>query len=145
MAYLYLLMVVWVVLQVFWTANPSASWWSSCGQCRLLSYACYYCLSYVSSRMSVWYLYVLLHNSTETGYGLGEREVCVRVSVDLKMFTFPYRPVWLRGPTNLLSNGHRRLFPRLKAAEAWSWPLTFNLCRGKENLDLRVSIHNFRD
>jgi hypothetical protein len=26
MAYLYLLMVVWVVLQVFWPANPSASW-----------------------------------------------------------------------------------------------------------------------
>jgi hypothetical protein len=25
MAYLYLLMVVWVVLQVFWPANPSAS------------------------------------------------------------------------------------------------------------------------
>jgi hypothetical protein len=33
----------------FWPANPSASWWSSCGQWRLLSYACYYCLSYVSS------------------------------------------------------------------------------------------------
>jgi hypothetical protein len=46
MAYLYLLMVV---LQVFRPANPSASWWSSCGQWRLLSYACYYCLSYVSS------------------------------------------------------------------------------------------------
>jgi hypothetical protein len=26
MAYLYLLMVVWVVLQVLWPANPSASW-----------------------------------------------------------------------------------------------------------------------
>jgi hypothetical protein len=26
MAYLYLLMVVWVVLQVFWPANPSALW-----------------------------------------------------------------------------------------------------------------------
>jgi hypothetical protein len=33
--HLYLLMVVWVVLQVVWPANPSASWWSSCGQWRL--------------------------------------------------------------------------------------------------------------
>jgi hypothetical protein len=49
MEYLYLLMVVWVVLQVFWPANTSASWWSSCGQGRLWYYACYYCLSYVSS------------------------------------------------------------------------------------------------
>jgi hypothetical protein len=44
MVYLYLLMVVWVVLQVFWPANPSASWWSSCGQWRLLSLAHYYWL-----------------------------------------------------------------------------------------------------
>jgi hypothetical protein len=35
MAHLYLLMVVWVVLQVLWLANPSVSWWSSCGQWRL--------------------------------------------------------------------------------------------------------------
>jgi hypothetical protein len=35
MVYLYPLMVVWVVLQVFWPTNPSASWWSSCGQWRL--------------------------------------------------------------------------------------------------------------
>jgi hypothetical protein len=49
MAYLYLLMVVWVVLLVFWSANPPASWWSSCGQWRLLPFACYYRLSYVSS------------------------------------------------------------------------------------------------
>jgi hypothetical protein len=47
--YLYHLMMVWVVLQAFWPAFPSASWWSSCGQWRLLSFACYYCLSYVSS------------------------------------------------------------------------------------------------
>jgi hypothetical protein len=46
MAYLYLLVVVWVVLQVLWPANPSASWWSSCGQWRHLSYACY-CLSLI--------------------------------------------------------------------------------------------------
>jgi hypothetical protein len=31
-AHLYLLVVVWVVLQVLWPANPSAPWWSSCGQ-----------------------------------------------------------------------------------------------------------------
>jgi hypothetical protein len=40
MAHLYLLMVVWVVLQVFWPANPSASW----GSGGFLSYA-RYCLS----------------------------------------------------------------------------------------------------
>jgi hypothetical protein len=35
MAYLYPLEVVWVVFRVYWPANPSASWWSSCGQWRL--------------------------------------------------------------------------------------------------------------
>jgi hypothetical protein len=35
MAHLYLHVVVWVVLQVLWPANPSASWWSSCGQWSL--------------------------------------------------------------------------------------------------------------
>jgi hypothetical protein len=35
MAHLYVLMVVWVVLQVLWPASPSASWWSSCWQWRL--------------------------------------------------------------------------------------------------------------
>jgi hypothetical protein len=34
MAHFCLLMVVWVVLQVLWPANPSASWWPSCGQWR---------------------------------------------------------------------------------------------------------------
>jgi hypothetical protein len=56
MAYLYLLIMVWVVLQVSWLANPSASWLSSCGQWRLLSFACYYCLSYVSIVMCLTFL-----------------------------------------------------------------------------------------
>jgi hypothetical protein len=34
-------------LPSFFTANPSASWCSSCGQCRTLSHACNFCLSYV--------------------------------------------------------------------------------------------------
>jgi hypothetical protein len=32
---LYLVMMVWAVLQALWPASPSASWWSSCGQWRL--------------------------------------------------------------------------------------------------------------
>jgi hypothetical protein len=33
-------------------------------------------------------------------------------------FTSPCRPDWLCGPTNLISNGYRGLFPRGKAARA---------------------------
>jgi hypothetical protein len=50
-----------------------------------------------------------------TGYG----EVAVRVPVGLTIFSSPNRPDWLWGPPNLLSN-----FPGVKAAGAWSWPLT---------------------
>jgi hypothetical protein len=42
------------------------------------------------------------------------------------------------GPPNLLSNGYRGLFPGGKAAEAWSWPLTSNKCRGQENVGIYI-------
>jgi hypothetical protein len=41
----------------------------------------------------------------ETGCGLEDREVGVRVPLGPGMFTSAYRPEWLWGPPNLLSNG----------------------------------------
>jgi hypothetical protein len=64
--------------------------------------------------------------SIATGYGLVDWEVGVRVPVGSRIITSPCRPDRLWGPTNLLYNGYRELFPGGKAAGAWSWPLTSN-------------------
>jgi hypothetical protein len=45
-------------------------------------------------------------------YGLDDREVGVRVPVELRIFSSPDRPDRLWGPLNLLSNGYSWLFPR---------------------------------
>jgi hypothetical protein len=67
MAHLYLFMVVWVVLQVLLPANPSASWWSSCGQWRLFVLRL---LLLVSSSWLMcclcWRCKCLIHNCTGT-------------------------------------------------------------------------------
>jgi hypothetical protein len=47
-----------------------------------------------------------------TGYWLDDRVVGVRVPVRSRIYTFPCRPDGHWGPSNLLSNGHRGLFPR---------------------------------
>jgi hypothetical protein len=59
-----------------------------------------------------------------TGYGLDNRGFGVRVPVGSTIFSSPRRPERLWGPPSLLSNSYRVLFPRGKAAGAWSWPLT---------------------
>jgi hypothetical protein len=65
-----------------------------------------------------------------TDYRLDVWEIGVRVPVASRIFLSPYRPVRLWGPPSLLSNGYwgrgGGLFPGVKAAEAWSWPLTSN-------------------
>jgi hypothetical protein len=61
-----------------------------------------------------------------TSYGLGDRGVGVRIPVGVRIFTSPNRPDRLWGSPNLLPNGYQGLFSRVKAAGAWSWPLTSN-------------------
>jgi hypothetical protein len=51
---LYVLMMVWAVLQALWPASPSASWRSSCGQWRLLVLRLLlFCLFFVASVLSM--------------------------------------------------------------------------------------------
>jgi hypothetical protein len=50
--------------------------------------------------------------SIVTGYGLHDQGFGVRVPVGARIFISPRRPDRLWGPSNLLSNGYRRLFPR---------------------------------
>jgi hypothetical protein len=42
---------------------------------------------------------------------------------DKRFFSTPQRPDRLWDPRSLVYNGYRGLFPRLKTAGAWSWPL----------------------
>jgi hypothetical protein len=53
-----------------------------------------------------------------TGYELNYRGVRVRVPVGSRIFSSTRRPDRPRGPSSLLSNGYRGLFPGDKAAEA---------------------------
>jgi hypothetical protein len=108
MTYLYLLMVVWVVLQVFWPVNPSASWWSSCGQWRLLSFACY-CSCYVSSCYVMYWNFVasdgvIKNQSTDALYS-GQEALRFFVKQTLPSTCLPAMPlsVYLTSLTQCLS------------------------------------------
>jgi hypothetical protein len=50
---------------------------------------------------------------------------------DWKFLCSTPRPDRLWYSLSLLSNGYCGLFPLVKAAGAWSWPLIFILCRGQ--------------
>jgi hypothetical protein len=54
----------------------------------------------------------------ETGCGMDDREVGVRVLVRSRILISPYRPDRLWSPPNLLSNGYRGLFSGGKATRA---------------------------
>jgi hypothetical protein len=73
-----------------------------------------------------------------TSYGLDDRRVWVRALIWSRIFSSPRRPERFWGSPSLLANGYRRLFPRGKAAGAWSWPIISNYFRGQENVDLYV-------
>jgi hypothetical protein len=49
----------------------------------------------------------------ETGYGLEDRRVGIRVPVGSRIFSFPRHPDQLCGPPKLLSDGYLGLFPRV--------------------------------
>jgi len=48
--------------------------------------------------------------------------------IGVQGFSSPSRPHWLWGPPSPLSSGYEGSFPGVKAAGAWSWPLT-SYCR----------------
>jgi len=52
------------------------------------------------------------------------------VSVPNFFFSSSPHPDWIWGPHSFLCNGYRWIFPRCKAAGAWSWPYTSVQCRG---------------
>jgi hypothetical protein len=60
------------------------------------------------------------------GYGLDGRGVWVRVLVESRFFSSPYRLDQLWGRPRLLSNGYRGAFSMGEAAGAWSWLLISN-------------------
>jgi hypothetical protein len=50
------------------------------------------------------------NSNTVTDYELDVRRVGFRVPVGSRMFAYPYRPDWLWGPYNLLSNWYMEPF-----------------------------------
>jgi len=63
----------------------------------------------------------IVHSAQGLSHGLDEGGSITHSS---KKFFSPKGPHWLWGPPNLLFNGYWELFPRYKAANAWSWRVT---------------------
>jgi hypothetical protein len=61
-----------------------------------------------------------------TGYRLDNRGAGVQVLVGSRIFSSTRLPDQVWGAPSLLSSGYRDSFPGVKAAGAWSWPLTSN-------------------
>jgi hypothetical protein len=82
-------------------------------------------------RWSSRYIAVAIAN----GYGLDDRGAGVRIPVGSRTFSSCRADRLWDPPTSCLM-GTRGSFPEVKAAGAWSWPFTSNLCPGQENMDL---------
>jgi hypothetical protein len=72
----------------------------------------------------------------ETGYGLDDKGIGVRVPVGSRTFSSPCRPVWIWVHPTFYEMSNEGSFRRGKEAGAWSWPLTSSKCWGQENVDL---------
>jgi hypothetical protein len=75
-----------------------------------------------------------------TGYGMDDRGVGVRLPVGSSNFSFPRRSdrLWAHPTFYPMIIGDS--FPCGKPAGAWGWPLTSSWCRGQENVDLYIEF-----
>jgi hypothetical protein len=88
-----------------------------------------YTIYLLQTRVSIWHIsrYSIVYGSRDsavgiaTGYGLDDRWVGVRVPVGSRIFSSPRRPGV--HPTSYVM-GTGSSFLGVKAARAWSWPLT---------------------
>jgi hypothetical protein len=73
-----------------------------------------------------------------TGYGLDDRRVGVRVPVQSRILTSPYRQTGIGIHPTPYITGTGGSFPGCKMAGVWSWPLISKYCRGQENVGLNI-------
>jgi hypothetical protein len=80
----------------------------------------------------------------ETGYGLDDRGVGVRVPIGSRIFSSPRRPDRLWGPPNFLSNGYRVLFPRGESGRGVKLTTPFQLVPRSRKIGSIHSPHHIR-